>query len=88
MPLLTARALQYFNNEAFEVAQYDKAMKDYTKASVKISTSLAALNIGQNAIFSSALTAMMYLACRGIVDGEVAAIVERASTDRLEMQGR
>jgi ATP-binding cassette, subfamily B (MDR/TAP), member 7 len=45
-------------------------MKDYTKASVKISTSLAALNIGQNAIFSSALTAMMYLACRGIVDGE------------------
>lgn len=62
--------MQYFNNEKFEVAQYDKAMKDYTKASVKISTSLAALNIGQNVIFSSALTAMMYLACRGIVDGE------------------
>lgn len=63
--------MQFFNNEKFEVAQYDKAMKDYTKASVKISTSLAALNIGQNAIFSSALTAMMYLACRGIVDGKL-----------------
>jgi ATP-binding cassette subfamily B (MDR/TAP) protein 7 len=43
-------------------------MKDYTKASVKISTSLAALNIGQNIIFSSALTGMMYLAAKGIVD--------------------
>lgn len=70
--LINYDAVKYFNNEAFEVAQYDKAMKDYTKASVKISTSLAALNIGQNAIFSSALTAMMYLACRGIVDGESA----------------
>lgn len=62
---------QFFNNEAFEVAQYDKAMKDYTKASVKISTSLAALNIGQNMIFSTALTGMMYLAARGIYDGEL-----------------
>lgn len=44
-------------------------MKDYTKASVKISTSLAALNIGQNVIFSTALTAMMYLASKGIMDG-------------------
>ena len=50
--------------------QYDKAMKDYTKASVKISTSLAALNIGQNMIFSTALTGMMYLGAKGILDGE------------------
>lgn len=46
-------------------------MKDYTKASVKISTSLAALNIGQNVIFSTALTGMMYLAAKGITDGAV-----------------
>lgn len=44
-------------------------MKDYTKASVKISTSLAALNIGQNVIFSTALTGMMYLAAKGITEG-------------------
>lgn len=48
-------------------------MKDYTKASVKISTSLAALNIGQNVIFSTALTGMMYLAAKGITDGALAA---------------
>ncbi|GAA5967734.1 hypothetical protein JCM11641_005749 [Rhodosporidiobolus odoratus] len=69
--LINYEAVKYFNNEAFEVAQYDRAMKDYTKASVKISTSLAALNIGQNIIFSSALTGMMYLAAKGIVDGNM-----------------
>lgn len=56
-------------------------MKDYTKASVKISTSLAALNIGQNVIFSTALTGMMYLAAKGITDGAFApseAILARA----------
>ncbi|CEQ42496.1 SPOSA6832_04309, partial [Sporobolomyces salmonicolor] len=69
--LINYEAVKYFNNEAFEVAQYDRAMKDYTKASVKISTSLAALNIGQNVIFSTALTGMMYLAARGIIDGQL-----------------
>lgn len=57
------------------MAQYDRAMKDYTKASVKISTSLAALNIGQNVIFSTALTGMMWLAAKGITDG--ASIIKR-----------
>ncbi|KAL8293738.1 hypothetical protein RQP46_000439 [Phenoliferia psychrophenolica] len=69
--LINYEAVKYFNNEKFEIAQYDAAMRDYTKASVKISTSLAALNIGQNIIFSSALTAMMYLAAKGIVDGNM-----------------
>ncbi|GAA5939371.1 ATP-binding cassette Fe/S cluster precursor transporter ATM1 [Sporobolomyces koalae] len=69
--LINYEAVKYFNNEAFEVRQYDKAMKDYTKASVKISTSLAALNIGQNMIFSTALTGMMYLGAKGIMDGSM-----------------
>ncbi|KAK4701515.1 ATP-binding cassette, subfamily B (MDR/TAP), member 7, partial [Phenoliferia sp. Uapishka_3] len=73
--LINYEAVKYFNNEKFEIAQYDAAMRDYTKASVKISTSLAALNIGQNIIFSSALTAMMYLAAKGIVDGSRPQIV-------------
>lgn len=60
---------QYFNNEKYEIAQYDDAMRDYTKASVKISTSLAALNSGQTIIFSTALTGMMFLAAQGVVNG-------------------
>lgn len=45
-------------------------MKDYEKASVKIATSLAFLNSGQGAIFSSALTVMMYLAAKEVLAGE------------------
>lgn len=46
-------------------------MKGYEKASIKVATSLAFLNSGQNMIFSSALTAMMYLACQGVVAGDL-----------------
>ena len=45
------------------------AMRDYEKASVKIATSLAFLNSGQNLIFSSALTLMMWLGAKGVVNG-------------------
>ncbi|KAL0634574.1 Iron-sulfur clusters transporter atm1, mitochondrial [Maublancomyces gigas] len=62
---------QYFNNEKFEVSRYDAALKSYEKASIKVATSLAFLNTGQSIIFSSALTAMMYLACQGVVAGDL-----------------
>ena len=62
---------QAFNNEPFETKQYDKTLATYEKASVKIATSLATLNSGQNFIFSSALTCMMLLAAQGVVKGEL-----------------
>jgi ABC transporter ATM len=62
---------QYFNNEQYEVGRYDRALKDYEKASIKVATSLAFLNSGQNIIFSSALTAMMYLAANGVATGQL-----------------
>lgn len=62
-------ALQHFNNEKFEIAQYDKHLSAYEKASIKIATSLAYLNSGQNVIFSTALTAMMFLAAQGVING-------------------
>lgn len=63
--------MQYFNNEKFEVGRYDKALKDYERESIKVATSLAFLNSGQNIIFSSALTAMMYLAAKGVATGQL-----------------
>lgn len=62
--------MKAFNNEKYEVGQYDATLATYEKASLKIATSLAALNSGQNLIFSSALTMMMFLAAQGIVNGE------------------
>jgi ATP-binding cassette subfamily B (MDR/TAP) protein 7 len=51
------------------VGRYDLALKAYENASIKVATSLALLNTGQNLIFSSALTAMMYLAADGVATG-------------------
>ncbi|KAL1901015.1 Iron-sulfur clusters transporter atm1, mitochondrial [Sporothrix stenoceras] len=69
--LINYEAVKYFNNEAFEVARYDKALRQYEKSSIKVATSLAFLNSGQNLIFSSALTAMMYLGAQGIAGGDL-----------------
>lgn len=69
--MINYEAVKYFNNEKYEVGRYDAALKDYEKASIKVATSLAFLNSGQNIIFSSALTAMMYLAANGVATGEL-----------------
>lgn len=69
--LINYEAVKYFNNETYEVARYDKALKAYEDASIKVTTSLAFLNTGQNVIFSSALAAMMYLAADGVASGQL-----------------
>lgn len=67
--LINFEAVKYFNNEQYEVSRYDAALKAYEAASIKVTTSLAFLNSGQNLIFSSALAAMMYLAADGVASG-------------------
>lgn len=67
--LINYEAVKYFNNEKYEVSRYDKALKAYEVASIKVTTSLSFLNSGQNLIFSSALAAMMYLAADGVATG-------------------
>ena len=67
--LINFEAVKYFNNEKYEVGRYDTALKHYEDASIKVTTSLAFLNSGQNLIFSSALGAMMYLAADGVANG-------------------
>ncbi|KAI0129052.1 iron-sulfur cluster transporter ATM1 [Xylariales sp. AK1849] len=67
--LINYEAVKYFNNEKYEVSRYDSALLNYEKSSIKVATSLAFLNSGQNVIFSSALTAMMYFAANGVADG-------------------
>ncbi len=69
--LINYEAVKYFNNESFEVARYDAALRQYEKSSISVATSLALLNSGQNIIFSSALTAMMYMGAQGIASGDL-----------------
>ncbi|KAJ7757687.1 P-loop containing nucleoside triphosphate hydrolase protein [Mycena maculata] len=67
--LINFEAVKHFNNEKYEIGQYDKHLKAYEKSSIKITTSLAFLNSGQTVIFSSALTMAMFLAAQGVVNG-------------------
>ncbi|RKO86699.1 P-loop containing nucleoside triphosphate hydrolase protein, partial [Blyttiomyces helicus] len=67
--LLNFEAVKYFNNERFEMERYDKSLAKYEGAAIRTATSLAFLNAGQNAIFSVALTSMMWMASSGIVEG-------------------
>lgn len=67
--LINYEAVKYFNNEAYEAQRYDGALRNYQDASIKVATSLAYLNTGQNLIFSSALTAMMYMGAQGVASG-------------------
>lgn len=69
--LINYEAVKYFNNEAYEANRYDSALKNYEGASIKVATSLAYLNSGQNLIFSTALTGMMYMAAQGVATGNL-----------------
>lgn len=69
--LINYETVKYFNNETYETERYDRVLKKYEDASLKTTTSLAALNFGQNVIFSASLSAIMLLAARGIFDGSM-----------------
>ncbi|PLW40796.1 hypothetical protein PCASD_07333 [Puccinia coronata f. sp. avenae] len=61
--------VKHFSNERYEIEQYDRALQGYEKATIGIYKSLAYLNIGQSVIFSLSLTAMMYMAAQGVLNG-------------------
>ncbi|XP_022193291.2 ATP-binding cassette sub-family B member 7, mitochondrial [Nilaparvata lugens] len=69
--LINYETVKYFNNELYEAKRYDESLKKYEEASLKTSTSLAMLNFGQNAIFSSAMALIMVLAAREISQGHM-----------------
>jgi len=67
--LINYETVKYFNNERYEVEQYDKSLKKYEAASLKTNSSLALLNFGQQTIFSVALASIMLLSANQIVQG-------------------
>jgi len=67
--LVNYEAVKFFNNEPLEARRYDEILAQLQVANIKTQSSLALLNFGQNAIFSTGLTAVMLLAANGIASG-------------------
>ena len=60
--LLNYETVKTFGNEAMEIAEYDRVMSQYEKAAVRNQSSLALMNVGQSAIISVGVVALMLLA--------------------------
>jgi ATP-binding cassette subfamily B protein len=69
--LLNYETVKYFNNEAYELAQYDQKLAGWEKSAIRNQVSLSVLNVGQGVIIAVGLTALMLLAGQGVVDGEL-----------------
>ncbi|KAL6928739.1 Iron-sulfur clusters transporter atm1, mitochondrial [Hanseniaspora valbyensis] len=69
--LLNFESVKYFNNESMLATKYNNNLQNYRDAQVKVAQSLAFLNSGQNLIFTTALTVMMYMACKGVILGNM-----------------
>ncbi|CAO2823341.1 unnamed protein product [Amaranthus hypochondriacus] len=69
--LINYETVKYFNNETYEAEKYDEFLKRYEDAALKTQRSLAALNFGQNVIFSIALSTAMVLCSNGIMAGQM-----------------
>lgn len=66
--LLNYETVKYFNNEDYEATRLNQALKRAEDAAVKSEVSLALLNVGQAAIIAVGVTAMMWLAAKGVAD--------------------
>ncbi|KAL3230953.1 Iron-sulfur clusters transporter ATM1, mitochondrial [Nakaseomyces bracarensis] len=69
--LINFEAVKYFNNESYLANKYHKALINYRDSQIKIAQSLSFLNSGQNLIFTTALTGMMYMGCTGVIGGNL-----------------
>ncbi|MBL8415794.1 MAG: ABC transporter ATP-binding protein/permease [Propionivibrio sp.] len=69
--LLNYETVKYFNNEEYEARRYDSQMSQWEDAATKSQVSLAWLNLGQQMIIALGVTAMMWRAAAGVVDGRM-----------------
>ncbi len=69
--LLNYETVKYFGNEAHEAERYDQNLRQLEDARVMATKTLGALNLGQASIVSIGVTAMMWRAAAGVVDGSM-----------------
>ena len=67
--LLNYETVKYFGNEEHEARRYDVGRRRYEVAAIRSSRTLSLLNIGQGAIISAGLAAVMIMAGDGVTRG-------------------
>jgi ABC-type transport system involved in Fe-S cluster assembly fused permease/ATPase subunit len=69
--MLNYETVKYFNNDAYELKQYDDTLAQWEGAAVKSQTSMSMLNFGQGAVIAIGVTLMMIFAAQGVVNGSM-----------------
>ena len=67
--LLNYETVKYFGNEEHEARRFDVGRRRYEKAAIRSSRTLSLLNVGQGAIISCGLVAVMVMAGHGVSAG-------------------
>ncbi len=67
--LLNYETVKYFGNEEHEAKRYDQSLQHREEAQVMSRKTLGLLNLGQVTIVALGVTAMMWRAAAGVVDG-------------------
>jgi ATP-binding cassette subfamily B (MDR/TAP) protein 7 len=67
--LINYETVKLFQNEAYELARYDKSLEKFQNGSILTQKSLSFLNFGQNFIFSSGLMVIMFMTTQDILAG-------------------
>jgi ATP-binding cassette, subfamily B (MDR/TAP), member 7 len=67
--LLNYETVQYFNNAQAEGDRYEESLRGYQKSALEAQESLSLLNFGQSVIFSTGLSAIMYLTAHQVLNG-------------------
>ena len=69
--LINYETVKYFNNEIYEASRYDEKLRQWEDAATKSQRTLSLLNLGQQAIIALGVTAMMWKAADGVVQGSM-----------------
>ena len=69
--LINYETVKYFNNEGWESARYDSDLQKWQEASIRSQYTLSFLNLGQQAIIATGVTAIMWQATAGVVGGSM-----------------
>ncbi|WP_255323066.1 ABC transporter ATP-binding protein/permease [Lysobacter sp. K5869] len=69
--LLNYETVKYFNNEAFETQRFDHRLRELEDTAVRSLKAASLMGIGQSAIIAVGLTALLWRATAGVVDGRM-----------------